>query len=1399
MRQRPRQSKSTRPRRLRVESLEPRMPLAADITTGLIHHWTFDETTGDTAHDVAGGSDGTLVNWTPTEPKWESGRVGGALQFSTADNAVIATPPALTGSYAVSFWLNVTDRDGTNPRIFESRVGNEIAVNNDSSHGVAYYRPGNREATADPSQPTYNTWDHYVINFNVATAQGIVYRNGAPVAIGAYSESSSLATWVFGHSSDLNNTTDSLNGALDDLRIYNRVLKDDDVALLASQGTPEPTHVGPVHHWTFDETTGFTAHDIVGGADGTLIGWNQTEPRWVPGTVGGALAFTTANNAVVTPLISTQAQWSVAFWVNVTAHTGINPRIIEPWAYINFDSNQGMGFSYGNANTFDSSQVQLGKWEQYTITFDTVAAKGTIYRNGIAVKTGFLGGNSPAFELVFGHNQDLSNPNDSLNGLLDDLRIYDRLLAPSEIAELALTGDPQPVSTSLTHHWTFDETAGNTAADIVGGNDGDLRNWAANQSKWVTGKIGRAVSFNDADDLILTQSPITQDQYTFSFWLNQTGEGGFNPRIITPGDHREDWVIISQTIDNGVGFAGSDAQDPNVPVRNTWEQYVVTLDRLTEKAAVYRNGVKVDTGTFRELPPLLPWYMGHHSDLDIHIDTLHGLLDDMRIYNRVLTDAEALRLATGSFLLAANDSYNTQEDTLLIVSQALGVLANDSNLNTNSQATIEVNPLHGTVDLKVDGRFTYDPADNYSGPDSFVYRLTDNLGNFVLATVAITVDPINDLPTFTAGPNIEASDEQSALTNTTTIRFDDLTGAPDELFYHYTESGFTITAELGRWIEAHDPSHITGHPAPALYSDSYNSTLEIKRTAGGTFALAGFDLASWEFDFFATDSPAQYTVEGLLNGQLLYSSTGQVATSDFHAIDGLPGNFIDTLRFRMVRLDSQAHILDNIRLITSAAEFSTPVTFDALSGLTGQGEPFLPYSEAGLTVTPTNPAANAWKVFATSSPTPGAEGNPKPSIWVETFNSSLELTRTGGGTFAFAGLDLFGATVSYTFTGLFNGNTVFTENGIVPQAGGSFFVPIVSHSGAEIDKLKIQLVRNNSEYLAIDNIRFGEIPWATNISAGAPDEASQKLNFTVTTDKPELFEVQPAIAPSGNLTFVPKPNVDGLATVSVTLHDDGGDTSPTQTFTINIVKQYPWHNVAQNTDVDNDGEVTATDVIAIINHINAGLPDPISGSTPIGLPSGFLDVDGDNVISASDVIAVINAINAALPQPAAKFLGTDTATQGTWIGTFGDDGYALNSGPTSLPAGVQISFKSGLTEIYDYVHAASTNDPRALERPLQADRLAAEWTGDHGFVLDLNLPAGRAHRVALYMLDWDTTSRKQQIDVIDAETGQLLDSRVVESFDGGKYLTWTISGHVKFRFSNLANGLNAVLSGIFFG
>ena len=86
------------------------------------------------------------------------------------------------------------------------------------------------------------------------------------------------------------------------------------------------------------------------------------------------------------------------------------------------------------------------------------------------------------------------------------------------------------------------------------------------------------------------------------------------------------------------------------------------------------------------------------------------------------------------------------------------------------------------------------------------------------------------------------------------------------------------------------------------------------------------------------------------------------------------------------------------------------------------------------------------------------------------------------------------------------------------------------------------------------------VAWATNISPGPVSEIGQTLAFTVTNTNNALFLTQPSISPTGALTYRPAANASGVATVSVTLKDNGGtanggaDTSATQNFTITVVQ-----------------------------------------------------------------------------------------------------------------------------------------------------------------------------------------------------------------------------------------------------
>lgn len=89
--------------------------------------------------------------------------------------------------------------------------------------------------------------------------------------------------------------------------------------------------------------------------------------------------------------------------------------------------------------------------------------------------------------------------------------------------------------------------------------------------------------------------------------------------------------------------------------------------------------------------------------------------------------------------VAVDDSYSTAEDTPMTIATP-GVLGNDTDLDSNSLSAIKVSdPSHGTLTLNSDGSFTYTPATDYNGTDTFTYKAFDGAAYSSTVTVTISV------------------------------------------------------------------------------------------------------------------------------------------------------------------------------------------------------------------------------------------------------------------------------------------------------------------------------------------------------------------------------------------------------------------------------------------------------------------------------------------------------------------------------------------------------------------------------------------------------------------------------------------------------------------------------------
>lgn len=217
--------------------------------------------------------------------------------------------------------------------------------------------------------------------------------------------------------------------------------------------------------------------------------------------------------------------------------------------------------------------------------------------------------------------------------------------------------------------------------------------------------------------------------------------------------------------------------------------------------------------------------------------------------------------------------------------------------------------------------------------------------------------------------------------------------------------------------------------------------------------------------------------------------------------------------------------------------------------------------------------------------------------------------------------------------------------------------------------------------------------------------------------------------------------------------------------------------------------------------VSAYAAPPATPNTPSGAPIISVAISGGGNYNAAGVGAAPGSgtvgVNASatyqlFANPTA--FTTDATTQGAWNGAYGGDGFLLANGPSYVPSYVAANV-SGASS---YTWAPQTLDPRALQSGLNAtSQMAAAYTANN-FNINLNFTDGLSHRVSLYLLDYDTSTRSETITIRDANSAAILDTETISNFHNGLYATWNLQGAVTINVKTTA-GASAVISGIFFG
>jgi hypothetical protein len=233
------------------------------------------------------------------------------------------------------------------------------------------------------------------------------------------------------------------------------------------------------------------------------------------------------------------------------------------------------------------------------------------------------------------------------------------------------------------------------------------------------------------------------------------------------------------------------------------------------------------------------------------------------------------------------------------------------------------------------------------------------------------------------------------------------------------------------------------------------------------------------------------------------------------------------------------------------------------------------------------------------------------------FSAQPALSSTGTLTYTPAANQNGTATVTLVLSD--NGGTA--NGGVDTSAAQTFVITVLAVTDApSFTKGADQTVFENSGAQSVSG-------WATAISPGPADEASQTVNFNVSNTNNALFSAQPALSSTGALTYTPS-GTSGSATVSVTLSDNGGtanggvDTSVVQTFVITVL--------------------AVNDAPSFTKGADQSVNEDAGAQSVAGWATAISDGDGGTQLMSFNVSNSNNALFSA--QPALSSTGTLTYT-----------------------------------------------------------------------------------------------------------------------------------------------------------
>lgn len=322
----------------------------------------------------------------------------------------------------------------------------------------------------------------------------------------------------------------------------------------------------------------------------------------------------------------------------------------------NGSSNNWGGVSDATVNYIDNN------WHHIVFVYNSGLAQ--IYTDGILTNTttsnaGIIGNNTN--QLLFGATLNPQASSNNFIGTIDDIGIWSRALTQQEVTNLYTSSIScvSDITTGLVAQYDF---TGN-ANDLSGnGNNGTVYGATLTSDRF--GNPNSAYNFvNGADKIVVpdNNSLSLTGSFGFNFWINNSGYNGSFNGILSKyeaGSCNHNGYFIGMMSWSGEDkielqadpiCSNANSYEPNANGKlNTgqWYNIGLTYDQPNTKLIYYVNGVKIDSfivalsvqNTTYDL------IIGNHVAYPYTSSStganFQGAIDDIRIYNRLLTQCD---------------------------------------------------------------------------------------------------------------------------------------------------------------------------------------------------------------------------------------------------------------------------------------------------------------------------------------------------------------------------------------------------------------------------------------------------------------------------------------------------------------------------------------------------------------------------------------------------------------------------------------------------------------------------------------------------------------------------------------------------------------------------------------